>query len=569
MLVSRLWHTVRWLRAGQLAAQVRHRVGARLERLETRAQRPVPSFPGLRWTTQGAWLAPGAQRNTGVALAAGDFVFLNRKEALGMPPRTWEPHELPRLWVYNLHYFEWLWALPFDTGAGAVRDWIERHGLARGATGWEPYPISLRLENWCAYFFGRHREETLADAGLRDVLWGSIHRQAERLVARPEHHLLGNHLLENAGALAFAGACFEGESAERWRLGGLALLERELPEQVLPDGGHFERSPLYQARVAWVLRALRWTGDAAVGEAVEAPLERMLAALAHLTHPDGEIALLNDAAFGVVTLPGALGAPEPPPGPFALHDTGYFGARGVAGHYVVCDAAPIGPDYVPGHAHGDLLSFELSFAGQRVFVDAGVHDYEVGEARRTCRSTAAHNTVELEGKDQCEFWGAFRVARRGRPRDVHFAQEGEGFRLEAWHDGYERLAGAPRHRRRFRWHPHGVLMIRDWVTADRSVTARTRLHLHPDCTIEDLNGSTARVGYPGGSCVVCFAGDGRLSLEPSRYFPEFGVARDSEALCFTARGARLETGFCIANGARVVRYDLETGADVDGSRCAF
>jgi hypothetical protein len=68
---------------------------------------------------------------------------------------------------------------------------------------------------------------------------------------------------------------------------------------------------------------------------------------------------------------------------------------------------------------------------------------------------------------------------------------------------------------------------------------------------------------------VCFAGDGRLSLEPSRYFPEFGVARDSEALCFTARGARLETGFCIANGARVVRYDLETGADVDGSRCAF
>ena len=298
MRVSRLWHTVRWLRVGQLAAQVRLRAAARIGWPGgTWSQRPPPPFPGLRWTPEGPWLAPGAQRNTGASLAAGEFVFLNRAEPLGMPPRSWEPEGLPRLWVYNLHYFEWLWALPFTRGAVAARDWIARHRPARGATGWEPYPTSLRLESWCAYFFGRHRGETLADAALRDVLWGSIFHQAEQLAARPEHHLLGNHLFENAGALAFAGACFEGEAAERWRERGLALLERELREQVLPDGGHFERSPLYQARVAWVLRALRWTGDAALGEVVDAPLERTLAALAHLTHPDGEIALLNDSGL--------------------------------------------------------------------------------------------------------------------------------------------------------------------------------------------------------------------------------------------------------------------------------
>lgn len=569
MRVSRFWDTVRWLRAGQLAAQVRHRIGARLRWPVSWPQRRPPPFPGLRWAPEGPWLEPGAQRNTGASLAAGEFVFLNRALLLGLPPRSWELDGLPKLWVYNLHYFEWLWALPFAQGAAAVRDWIARHRPVRGATGWEPYPMSLRLESWCAYFFGRHRRETLADAGLRDALWGSIHRQAQSLAARPEYHLRGNHLLENAGALAFTGACFEGESAARWHRQGLALLARELSEQVLPDGGHFERSPLYQARVTWLLRALRWTGDAALSEAVEAPLERTLTALAHLTHPDGEIALLNDAALGIEARPAELGAPEPPPGPFALHDSGYYGARGVAGHYLVCDAAPIGPDYVPGHAHGDLLSFELSLAGRRVFVDAGVLDYENSEARSYCRSTAAHNTVELEGADQCEFWGAFRVARRGRPRDVHFGPEGEGFHLEAWHDGYERLAGAPRHRRRFRWHPHGVLLVQDRVTADQPVTARTRLHLHPDCAIEELDGNTARVGYPGGSCVVRFAGDGRLTAEPSRHFPEFGVARDAQALCFTARGASIETGFCIANGARVVRYDLAAGADVDGSRCAF
>ena len=566
MLVLRLWNTVRWLRPEQIAAQVRHRVGARLARP---AHGPSPAFPGVRWRPEGAWLAPGSQQNPGDALAGGDFVFLNHSEPLGMPPRSWEPAGLPRLWVYNLHYFEWLWALPFREGAAAAADWMGRHPLERGATGWEPYPTSLRLENWCAYFFGRHREETLSDPDFCERLWGSIFHQVERLAARPEHHLGGNHLFENAGALAFVGACFDGESGARWLRRGLGLLDRELPEQVLGDGGHFERSPLYQARVAWVLRALRWTGDTALRERVEEPLERVLAALAHLSHPDGEIALFNDAAFGIASTPGDLGAPEPLPGAFALPETGYFGARGVAGHYVVCDAAPIGPDYVPGHAHGDLLSFELSFAGRRVVVDAGVYDYEMSETRRLCRSTAAHNTVEIDGEDQCEFWGAFRVARRGRPHEVRFRREGEGFDLDAWHDGYERLSGAPRHRRRFRWYPHGVLMVRDWVTATQSVTARTRLHLHPDCGIEEIEGHTARVSYPGGSCIVRFAGEGQLEAEASRYFPEFGIARDAQALCFTARGRRLESGFCIANGARVVRYDVATGADIDGSRCAF
>ena len=102
---------------------------------------------------------------------------------------------------------------------------------------------------------------------------------------------------------------------------------------------------------------------------------------------------------------------------FALRDAGYYGARG-SGHYVVCDAAPIGPDYQPGHAHGDLLSFELSLAGRRVIVDAGVHGYDGDPLRAWCRSTRAHNTVEIDGEDQCEFWGTFRVARRARPRDV-------------------------------------------------------------------------------------------------------------------------------------------------------
>jgi uncharacterized heparinase superfamily protein len=343
MSVSRLFHTLRRLRARQLAWQLRSRLGAAFERPAARAQRPVPPDPGRRWRPRCDFPPPGPQRHRPEELRAGAFTFLNRSERLGWPPR-WTNPELPRLWEYNLHYFEYLWALPYEDARCVVRDWVARHGLARGRVGWEPYPTSLRLLNWCAYFYGRHRERSEADRELRADLWASIQLQADWLAGHPEYHLLGNHLLENGAALAFCGACFGGAQAQAWLRSGVEILTRELAEQVLPDGGHFERSPMYHVRVASLLRLLGATGHPELERLVAEPQQRMLRALEALQHPDGEIALLNDSAFGIADRPDALCDSTPAPGPFALPDTGYYGARSDEGDYVVCDAAPIGPD---------------------------------------------------------------------------------------------------------------------------------------------------------------------------------------------------------------------------------
>lgn len=566
MNLPRLFHTVRWLQPRQIAGQVRYRVARALERPRIRIPEAV-AYPGLRWQPRGEFLAPGAQRFEPHALRSGEFRFLNRNERLGRPP-DWEASALPTLWRFNLHYFEYLWALPWDDAASLVRDWIARHDGAHGRVGWEPYPVSLRLVNWCAYFLGNQGARSEAE-GFAPELWASVQPQADWLARHLEWHLLGNHLLENAAALAFCGACFAGERAASWRRTGNRLLARELEEQVLPDGGHFERSPMYQARVVWLLATLEGTGDPELAGLVAEPLRRSRRALAALCHPDREIALLNDSAFGIANPPAQLACPAAAEGPFALADTGYYGARSGEGHYVVCDAAPVGPDYLLGHAHGDIFSFELSLDGERVIVDAGVHDYEPSELRHYCRSTAAHNTVELEGADQCEFWGVFRVARRGRPHDVVWEPRGDGFSLAGWHDGYERLPARARHERRFRWHPQGVLLVRDRVEARRPVTGCSRLHLHPSCRIAALEGCTARVQYPRGTFTVVFAGPGALSNEPACWCPEFGTRLATRALVWRASGAPLETGFCIARGDGRVRYDLASGADVDGVRQAW
>ena len=564
----RLFQTIRWLSAAQLSAQLRHRLRGLTESPEAWLARPVPADPGIRWKPPADLLPPGAQANRADALLAGNFTFLNHTEPLGWPPR-WAELAVPALWEYNLHYFEYLWALPYAEGRHVALDWIERHTLARGRVGWDPYPVSLRLMNWCGYFYGRHREATQADAPLRASLWASIQLQADWLAAHLEFHLRGNHLLENAAALAACGACFAGERAEAWLRAGLEVLARELPEQVLADGGHFERSPMYQLRVTYVLALLANTGSERAGAVVAEPLAKLRAALGSLCHPDGEIALLNDSAVGIANRPADLVDADSRAGSFALPQTGYYGARSAAGHYVICDAAPIGPDYLPGHAHGDLFSFELSLAGRRVIVDAGVHGYEADAMRSYCRSTRAHNTVEVEGQDQCEFWAAFRVARRGRPRDVLWRERGDGFELGGWHDGYERLPGRPRHRRRFRWHDAGVLLVRDTIRARRPVAVRSRLHLHPDCQLLEVSDRAARVRYPRGECIIAFDGPGALSQEPSVYCPEFGVARDAVALLYESHGATVETGFCVASGAGDLAFDLASGARRGGERYSW
>src|SRR5690606_26925054 len=113
-----------------------------------------------------------------------------------------------KLWRYNLHYFEYLWVLPPERGSVLMLDWIERHPLDRGREGWEPYPTSLRLLNWCAYHSTDQR-----DAAIDPRIWSSIYLQAQWLSRHLETHIQANHLLENAVTMAFVGACFDGPDA--------------------------------------------------------------------------------------------------------------------------------------------------------------------------------------------------------------------------------------------------------------------------------------------------------------------------------------------------------------------
>lgn len=537
------YHTAKYLKGRQIIGQVRNRIRTKLEISAPRSHFKAPAYTGCIWSKSVVLPAAGGQGALQPHSLEGRYTFLNRTEQLGWPP-CWDNPELPKLWLYNLHYFDWIWNLECEQARCAASDWMAHYLLDRNQTGWEPYPVSLRLMNWTGFFFGKNRTKTESDREFAAKIWRSIHLHASWLMRSLESHLLANHLFENAAALALTGSCFEGAEARGWRAKGLAILEQEIAEQILLDGMHFERSPMYHSRIFYVLLLLAATGDPQLARQVKEPISRMSKALTKLVHPDGRIALLNDSAFGIYHEPGELldyahtlfpadaprmGMPE---GPFALKDAGYYGWRSPGGHYVICDAGPIGPDYQPGHAHAGIFSFELSLCGRRVIVDSGVCSYEPGDDRGYSRATRAHNTVEIAGRDQCEMWGSFRVARRAHVRLLEWRPSAQGFTLHAVHDGYKRLRPGLRHSRRFDWNAAGRLQVMDSVEGSNGEAMLSRLHLSPDCIVDQICGNAALISIESLRLRISFQGDGRLTVENSSYFPEFGRKVQNQQLVF-------------------------------------
>ena len=550
MQVGRLLRTVRYLRVKQAAYYVYRRA------LQRTARRINP--PSKIDRRSGVSLRP---RPTPCAPDTGDFgfVFLDTPRTFDRDAVDWRCADVSKLWRYNLHYFDYLLdeTRSRDARDHLIDDWIEKNPPGT-ADAWEPYTVSLRIVNWIDYFL---RTE---DARLPKDPWlSSLYGQAMWLERNIEYHILANHSLKNAVALTFAGVFFAGRQADRWLDQGIRILAEEVREQILTDGGHFERSPLYHAIVAQdlvdvvnILSRSKLEVRPAGLELFEDKARAALEFLEEILHPDGEIPLFNDAATGIALRPSALQAyardvlPTMP-----VHrgenealilkpETGYYGYRS-DGDFLLIDCGPVGPDYQPGHAHCDTLSFELSVHGRRVIVDSGVSGYENDDLRAYVRSTAAHNTLKINGIEQCEMWGAFRVGRRARPLSARLERRDDGsIAFAGAHDGYRHLRQRVIHNRQILCRPGSdvpgsdvpeshVYEVADRLTGNGRVHAESFLHIHPDLNVERVD-SRFRVTEPGGQPIMDIVPDesSACEMEDGVYCPRFGVGQGNVVLVF-------------------------------------
>jgi uncharacterized heparinase superfamily protein len=499
-------------------------------------------------------------------LRAGRFVHLHREVELGRDRPDWllGPVASERLWAITLHYHEWAFALA-EVAAGEgpeaaeaesllvhyLSDWVHRADLRRpGARdlAWNSFSIATRL-GWWVRIRARMRGKRPGPWREFEPLFArSFWQQADWLDRHLEWDLRGNHLLRDLAGLAWAGRFFDGPQAARWTATAEALVGEQLAEQLLPDGSHFELSPTYHIHVMedlYALALLLRQRDAI--ERLQAALARMAGYLAWMRHPDGRVPLFNDGGMHALCEPSrmlqlcrelGLPAEAEPVGGRHFVDAGMVVWHGNPWS-LFFDVGRVGADCVPGHGHADTLSLECSWRGRRLIVDPGSYAYDDDARRRYDRSTAAHNTVCIDGEDSSEVWHIFRVGRRATPRDVSARFASDGFEATAAHDGYRGLAGGPRHRRSLSVDGSGRLALVDVLEGGGRHSASGGLLLDPAWEAEPSGeGWLLRCGEERLRVAVQGHG-GRLRLETGEaaYHPDYGVEVTTRRLTWRSEDA--------------------------------
>lgn len=444
----------------------------------------------------------------------GKVQFLNQEGQI-RASSDWNNPAFGKLWLYNLHYFDDL-----NSHGGVsrkaeqllfIKRWIAENPCVTG-NGWEPYPTSLRLVNWIKWYSRSGAQEA--------SIINSIATQADALSKQLEYHILGNHLFANAKALVFAGCFLQGSYADRYLQLGLRILDREIPEQFLADGAHFELSPMYHATLIWDMCDLVCLAHDCKIPAIQARdniwkevISRGIVWLRSMVHPDGEISFFNDATFGIAPslyqleqYAEKLGClPEQPAtqsseiSVIKNVSSGYITVDINGAHRAVLDLAKVGPEYQPGHAHADTLSYELSLFGQRVLVNSGISQYGQDAERHRQRSTSAHNTLEVDGQNSSEIWAGFRVARRAHPFNVNVSVGETRVVVSGSHNGFQRLKGKVIHWREWIF-GKTQLVVTDRLSGSFQ-SACSRLYFHPDVKLQVVGALSIKATLPQGQDV--------------------------------------------------------------------
>ncbi|MFK7818242.1 MAG: heparinase II/III family protein, partial [Planctomycetaceae bacterium] len=283
-------------------------------------------------------------------------------------------------------------------------------------------------------------------------------------------------------------------------------------------------------------------------------LEPAAQAIADLTHPDDRISLFNDAGLNMAYLPSECldafeslgGTQRAARSRFGFESSGFYGARFKAG-YVLFDAGPSCCDSLPAHGHGDILAFEWTIGSQRVVVDAGVREYEIGPEREWNRSTRAHNTVTVGDRDQCEFIRNFRVGHRAHGRCEQVDFEDDSIYVRGCYTAVSADGQVVEHSREFTATDNEIRVVDD-LKSKTSEPAVARLLLHHDCMLQATqDGLKISIGEHE----VCLTSASPVKVVEAKWSPDFGTE-------FPTKQIEIHYGMTPCTGEFTLRVETET-----------
>lgn len=316
------------------------------------------------------------------------------------------------------------------------------------------------------------------------MYWVSLYAQYHILLDNLEYHILGNHLLENGFSLLFAGYYFKNK---KFYKEGKKILERELEEQILNDGGHFEKSPMYHQimflRVLDSVNLINNNKDIFFNitflHFLIEKAGKMLSWLKEITFKNGEIPNFNDSTSDIAPTSKQLyeyaNSLKIPIKKNQLNDSGF--RKIVTSTYeIAVSLGEIKASYQPGHSHSDIFTYCLNIDNHPIIVDTGISTYESNNIRKFERSTNAHNTVVINNQNQSQVWSSFRVGKRAKI--INFTEEQN--KLSITHNGYKKLNTL--HKRDFKF-SNNLISINDYIDTKKLVIAKSYIHFHPQVSL--------------------------------------------------------------------------------------
>lgn len=495
-------------------------------------------------------------------LVQNHLTFLNVRASFTLDDIDWVSGEMPKLWRYHLHYFDWLKDPDVSHALAAltIDHWIEHNPQSSG-DGWEPYPVSLRLVNWIKYCC--HLQQVEIEIPHAWLI--SIQHQMHWLSNNIEWHIRANHLLKNLMALVWSCLFLRNVVGDTRLNYYLKLLGSELEEQFNDDGGHFERTPAYHALCLEDCMDLfnvisANTPEKPILNQLRTVIEGGLAFLQSVSFDDGNITLVGDSTFHAahdwrtllqywqrINVVGVSPVAKSVNRGLTLHKSTGFCVFKNQHYELIATVGTASPVYQPGHSHCDVGSFELYSmrSRQRLIVDAGVSQYAPGPARHAVRTAQAHNVLTINEQEQHEIWGEFRMGARMVVTDIKSLRLGgnEAVRLEMQSNSAAELRY--RHVRTWIFKTDAVL-IRDEVALDKAATAKIRFNVHPKVKVlqqDDAIALSRDDDYIAG--LRC--GNGLVpTIGVTPYCPDFGVMMSGQQLCFTAPVDTVATfDFCL------------------------
>ncbi len=482
----------------------------------------------------------------GNALFQGQYEFAG--QSIVAPNRVpWLAANATDAWREELHAFEWLRDFKASGGEAArrharamVADWLTTF------SDWQPMI-------WRADILGRRVAAWITNANF--ILGGAdhaFHRAFLESLARQERHLLRVAKNDVAGArriAALRGLLFGIlglARRQRHLTATLRLVEHEVEQQLLSDGGHVERSPRILRRVLADLADIRGLLEVIkhpIPEALIRAIDRGAPMLRMMRYADGGLGNFNDSGEDDATMVTATLAISDAKGK-PLSNAPHFGYQRIAARRTSFLVDSGRPAALPEHVHAGTLSFEMCVGKDRVIVNCGPSWGQPEVWANALRSTAAHSTLTIDDTNSCQFGRDGRIGRQPRRVTCDRHEQDGSVWLDMAHDGYVANFGFT-HRRRLYIDSEGhdlrgedsLQPVGDQPPpSDPGRPFTIRFHLHPTVQVSMAqNGQMALLRLPSGGGWQFRAAGGSLGVNPSVYFGAGGIQRRCEQIMITGR----------------------------------